>query len=144
LLVVLGLLSTACGGEGAEDGPLRLTFDGEDCTYEGPTELNAGPVTIDFVNEMEVDEWRPFKVNLVRHTGDETVQDMIDYLGPEPSTKHQPSWVSNPSPPPWDYPVLPGQTVNWEGNLEPGTYTMICAYPSPLGVWFGTGLIVED
>jgi hypothetical protein len=34
--------------------------------------------------------------------------------------------------------------VNWEGNLEPGTYTMICANTTPFGVWFGTGLIVED
>jgi hypothetical protein len=130
-------------------GPFRLTFDGEKCTYEGPTELKAGPVLIDFVNETEeaaAGEWRlpVLNVNLMRHTGDETVQDMIDYLGPDPSTRHQPSWVSNPQPAPWDSPVFPGQTVNWEGNLEPGTYTMICALLGPFGVWFGTGLIVED
>jgi hypothetical protein len=85
-----------------------------------------------------------FRVNLMRHKGDETVQDMVDHLGPDPSAKHQPSWVSNPQPAPWDNPVFPGQTVNWEGNLEPGTYTMICAQLYPFGVWFGTGLIVED
>jgi hypothetical protein len=174
LFAVLGLLSTACGSsdevdtlettstssepptteatttttDAVEPVPLRLTFDGGNCTYEGPTDLKAGPVTIDFVNRMEepaVDKWRlVFKVNLMRHTGDETAQDMVDYLGPDPSTKHQPSWVSNPLPAPWDHPVLPGQTVNWEGNLEPGTYTMICAYLDPFGVWFGTGLTVED
>jgi hypothetical protein len=129
-------------------GPFRLTFDGEKCTYEGPTELKAGPVAVDFVNEMEEpaeEAWRlASRVNLMRHTGDETVQDMVDYLGPDPSTKHQPSWVSNPQPAPWDSPVFPGQTVNWEGNLEPGTYTMICALRDPFGVWFGTGLIVEE
>jgi hypothetical protein len=125
-----------------------LTFDGESCTYEGPTDLKAGPVAIDFVNVMEepeVEAWRlAFKVNLMRHKGDETIQDMVDYVGPEPSTTHQPSWVSNPQPAPWDYPaVFPGQTVNWEGNLEPGTYTMVCALFDPFGVWFGTGLTVE-
>ena len=135
----------ACGGsdEVTDEGPPRLTFDGENCTYEGPTELQAGPVTIDFVNEIEEEEAPYFKVNLMRHTGDETVQNMVDYLGREPSTRHQPDWVFNPAPQPWWTPVRPGQPVNWEGNLKSGTYTMICALLDPFGVWFGTGLTVE-
>lgn len=27
----------------------------------------------------------------MRHTGDETIQDMIDYIGEEPTTKHHPN-----------------------------------------------------
>ena len=141
-------VSTAAGTATSGDVP-SLTFDGESCTYAGPTELNAGPFAIDFVNateEPEVEAWRlAFLVNLMKHKGDQTIQDMIDYIGPEPSTGHQPSWVSNPQPAPWNYPaVFPGKTVTWEGNLEPGTYTMVCALTDPHGVWFGTGLTVEE
>ena len=79
----------------------------------------------------------------MRHKGDETAQDMIDHFGPEPSTKHQPNWASNPKPSTRDYPVFPGQTVTWEGDLEPGTYTMVCALFGPFRVWFGSGLTIE-
>jgi len=150
LFAVFGLLSTACGGSspGLTFDSARLTFDGENCTYEGPTELKAGPVTIELVNEMEeaaVGEFRnDSQVNLMRHTGGESIQDMIDYLGPEPSTRHQPFWVSNPEPQPWNFPLYAGRTFSWEGSLEPGTYTLICARATPFGVWFGTGLIIEN
>ena len=45
---------------------LWLSFDGESCTYEGPTALKAGPVTLIFINESEDGAG----VDLVRHTGD--------------------------------------------------------------------------
>jgi len=32
-------------------------------------------------------------VNLVRHIGDETIQDVIDIIGEEPSKAHAPSWT---------------------------------------------------
>jgi hypothetical protein len=148
LLTLVGLLGTSCSrdsSEGADDGPLRLTFDGESCTHEGSTELKAGLVTIDFVNEMEETEnleW--LQVNVMRHTGDETVQDMIDHYGPGPSTEHQPSWATNPQPDPWGFPVHPGETVSWEGDLESGTYTMVCGTWPIFNIWFGTGFMVED
>ncbi len=134
---------TTCGfGDKADH---RLTWDGESCTYEGPTELVAGPVAIDFVNESE----EVLKVNLMRHTGDQTIQDMVDHVGPEPSAVHQPPWVVDLGT--WDYPVwteeypaFTGRTVKWEGDLEAGTYTIVCAQVTPsYGVWFGTGLIVS-
>lgn len=149
LLVVPGLFLTACsgGGEGEDEGPLRLTFDGESCTYEGPKEVSAGSVTLDFVNESE----EHFNVNLVILDEGKTVQDVIDDLGPEPSTRHHPSWTHEMGT--WDPAVMPGETVSWEGDLEAGIYAMVCAaalpstdpkvFRGPLGVWFGTGLTVE-
>lgn len=116
---------------------LQLTFDGESCTYEGPTALTAGPVELIFRNESE----GTAAVNLVRHTGDETIQDMIDYIGEEPTTRHHPSWTVELGT--WEI-VSPGERARWEGDLEPSIYTMVCARISPLGVWFGTGLTVED
>ena len=105
-----------------------------------PRNSKTGPVAIDFVNESEE---LYFKVNLMKHTGDETIQDMIDYLGPDPATRHQPSWVRDLGT--WSYSAFADSPVHWEGNLEAGTYTLVCATSIPtFAVWFGTGLIVED
>lgn len=122
---------------GIENRVLRLTFDGESCSYEGPTVLKAGPVTLLFFNESK----GVATVYLVMHTGDETIQDAIDYVGEEPSKKHAPSWTRELGI--WKV-VFSGESFTWKGNLEPGIYHMVCASPMPYGVWFGTGLTVED
>lgn len=127
--------------EEVEKNCLELSFDGKRCTYEGPTSLKAGPVTLLFLNESE----GRAAVGLVRHTGDETIQDMIDYIGEEPSTGSSPSWAQ--WVPTWS-PVDSGERYTWEGILEPGIHTMVCGIPWPgLGqhtVWFGGGFKVED
>jgi len=117
---------------------LRLTFDGESCTYQGPTTLKAGHVTLLFLNESEGQA----AVNLVRHTGEETIQDMIDIFREEPSTEQRPSWTIEIQGV-WKS-VSADESHTWEGVLEPGIHTMVCARLVPLGVWFGTGLTVED
>ena len=136
-VVVLILGACAAGDEGVEAGLLRLTFDGESCTYEGPTTHTAGPAVLVFLNESE----GRAAVNLVRHTGDETIQDAIDYIGEEPTTRNAPSWTTDVRGV-WR-PVPAGESFRWEGDLEPGIHVMVCARWSPLGVWFGTGLTVE-
>ncbi len=80
-------------------------------------------------------------VNFLKHRGDETIQDAIDHLGEEPSKKHHPSWMRELGT--W-LGVKPGDIHRWNGSLDPGIYTMVCARTSPLGVWHGTGLTVED
>ena len=69
---VLILPSTACGGgdeadtlettsasseppttESVDPVTLRLTFNGESCTHDGPTELTPGPVDLAFLNESD-------------------------------------------------------------------------------------------
>jgi len=116
---------------------LELTFDGESCAYEGPTHLKTGPVTLLFHNKSGGNA----AVNLVVHTGNQTIQDAIDYIGEEPTTKHYPSWTRELGT--WRS-VPPGESHTWEGVLEPGIYHMVCARLKPLGGWFGTGLVVED
>jgi hypothetical protein len=117
---------------------LWLSFDGESCTYEGPTALKAGPVTLIFINESEDGAG----VDLVRHTGDETIQDMIDYIGEEPSTRPRAYWTRELRT---YMKVYSGESLTWEGVLEPGIHTMICAkFENDFGAWFGTGLTVED
>lgn len=118
----------------------ELYFDGEKCTYKGPTELKSGSFTLLFFNEMSEGE---AAVNFLRHIGDKTIQDAIDYIGEEPSRKPQPNWARGMGT--WNR-IPAGEMSYWEGNLEAGTYHMICARlePLPISGWFGTGLIVED
>ena len=127
---------TAC--EEGEGICLELTFNGESCTYAGPTIFTTGPVLLLFLNKSE----GAAVTNLVRHKGDETIQAMIDYMGEEPSTKHHPYWTVEIR---GVYrSVESGASHVWEGVLEPGIYSMVCARLVPLGVWFGTGLTVEE
>jgi len=117
---------------------LELTFDGENCVYKGPSEIEAGPITFIYLNESEKSAY----VNMLQHTGDKTIQDAIDYIGEEPSTKHHPDWTLEI--PGFFRSVSAGNSYTWEGELEPGIHHMICANVTPLGVYFGGGFTVED
>jgi hypothetical protein len=139
IAILAALLLTACasGDDDIEDGVLHLTFDGESCTYRGSTTLKAGPVTLLFFNESE----GRGAVDLVRHAGDETIQDALDYFGEEPSTSLRPTWARGLG----TFRDIPaGESYTWEGVLEPGIHHMVCVRWTPYGVWFGTGLMVED
>lgn len=126
---------TSC--EEVEGNCLELSFDGESCTYEGPMDLKTGPVTLLFLNESETNAY----AGLVRLTGDKTVQDFIDYNGEEPSTRGAPTWVQAL----YAYRDVPtGESNTWEGFLEPGIHTIVCGRVLPHGVWFGTGLTVDN
>ncbi|TEU19160.1 MAG: hypothetical protein E3J21_04445 [Anaerolineales bacterium] len=116
---------------------LELSFDGESCTYEGPTELTAGPVELIFLNKSEA----PAAVNFLMLLEGKTVQDVIEYNGEEPTSKHAPSWTRELGT--WRS-VAAGESHHWEGDLEPASYFMVCARISPLGVWLGTGLDVSQ
>jgi hypothetical protein len=120
-----------------EPALIQLTFDGERCTYEGPTELIPGSVELFFHNESD----GPAATNMVSIDEGYTIQDVIDDLGPEPSTGHHPSWTREIAGT-WRT-TAPGESHRWEGDLEMGLYAMVCARLSPLGVWFGTGLTID-
>ena len=97
---------------GVSDGELLLTFDGDSCTYSSLTLLKAGPVTLIFFNESQ----RRGIANLVRHTGDETIQDMIDTFEEEPALGHSPGWTKPIRGAGRGVP--PGESHTWEGALE--------------------------
>ena len=123
--------------EGRPVVPLRLTFNGDSCTYEGLTELTPGPVELVFLNQSE----EAAAVNFVSIAGGHTIQDVIDGFDPEPATGHHPSWTKELGT--WQS-TAPGESHRWEGYLRAGLYAMVCARLLPLGVWFGTGLTVEQ
>jgi hypothetical protein len=70
-------------------------------------------------------------VNLLRHFGDQSVQNAIDYIGEEPATKPYPSWSREVGT--WTN-VAPGATCTWEGVLELGVHHMVFARLQPMGV----------
>jgi len=116
---------------------LELSFDGEACTYRGPTDLNAGLVTFLFINKSEGGA----AAGMVRHKGDKTIQDAKDTFVEEPSTGHAPAWTIRIL----NYKgIPPGESHLWERILEPGIHTMVSAKFMPQGVWFGGGFTVEE
>jgi hypothetical protein len=68
---------------------LELTWDGENCTYKGPEEIEAGRVTFLFRNESEEPAW----TNMIRLPEDKTLQDVIDYNNQDPTPVARPSWA---------------------------------------------------
>jgi len=120
------------------EGPcMALTYNCDTCIYEGPSELEPGPITFLYINNCE---GYLSSVNLVRHRHDEPMQDMIDYLGEEPSSKHAPPWVTQLNI--WHL-TRYGEVHAWEGVLEPGIHTMVCAC-GQLGIWYGGGFVVQE
>jgi len=129
---------------------LDLTFDGESCIYDGPTDLPSGPVTLIFHNES--DEWA--FTHMIRILGDKTIQDVILRVGEEPSEQHAAHvwrwfaaswWLKIPGV--WRD-LGAGESQIWEGVLEPGIHALFCVrhppHPEHLGVWLGSGLTVGD
>ena len=124
---------TSC--EEVEGVCLEFSFDGESCTYEGPSDLKPGPVTLIFHNES--DGWA--ETILMRSVGDKTLQDFLDFYGEEPSTQAPPSW-SFTIPGSWEK-INAGEFHFWEGDLEPGIHVFVCvkavAWPDVSTVWIG-------
>ena len=127
---------TSC--EEVEGDCLELSFDGESCTYQGPAEIKTGPVTLIFFNESEGGA----TANMVRHNDGKTIQDMKDTFVEEPSTGHAPAWTVDIKGVWMGIPA--GESHLWEGVLEPGIHTLVCAKLTPFGVWFGDGFTVEE
>jgi hypothetical protein len=128
-------LPTSC--EGVEGICLELTFDGETCTYAGPTELKRGWVTLVFISSSK----EATAVNLFRHPTGMTHQDMIDLLGDGPTSRHAPQGSVHMGT--WER-VKSRETHVWRGVLYPGPHTLVCATWDPFWVWYGAGLDVGD
>jgi hypothetical protein len=136
-LVCAVALAASCGTD--SDGSLRLTYDGETCVYEGPTELKAGPVELTFVNESSDPA---AAMSLARVMGDQTAQDLIDHIGGDGTASEKPAWVlevvteiASPN----------GGVYVWEGDLEASNYGLGCFGSNPsVGVWYGSWLTVEE
>ena len=123
--------------EGVDGTCLELTFDGDSCTYVGPTEFNSGPVTWLFINASDVHA----TVNLMRHLEGKTIQDMLARFSDGVSKLHHPDWTEEVNY--WKA-INPGMNLIWRGELQPGIHTMVCITLCPWLVYFGTGFTVGE
>jgi hypothetical protein len=113
----------------------RLTFSGSDCVYEGPEEVTAGVVALEFVNDS--DGGANVYVGLLDEG--KTVQDVIDEAGPEPATA---SSISGTSDMGKQTPAGAGETMRWEAGLAAGQYITNCLRSRD--IWFGGGFTVVN
>jgi hypothetical protein len=119
----------------------ELHYYGESCTLKGPTDIKAGSITLFYFNESEVNA----NLAVLRHEKDKTYQDMVNYLGEEPSTKHSPKWGRDQGA--WRSDsdlILPGEIFTWEGFLAYGIHTLVCVRAEPHNVWIGGWFTVEE
>lgn len=120
----------------------RLTFDGSTCVYEGPVEVTAGVVVVEFVNDSDGTS------NVFVGLFDEgkTIQDLAEFRGLdelEPGEPlppgNKPNWVIDMGA---QRPASAGDTLRWEANLAAGQYVASC-----LGnreAFFGSGFTVVN
>jgi hypothetical protein len=138
-LVLLSLVACMGGERTPKPTVFKLTFDGQKCTLDGPTEMKSGPISLTFINASNGDtSWRFFK-----HPEDHPIQDMIDYLEPPGSKNVGPWWASDMSS---GQEFSKGESaIVWEGNLGTGIYSVVCdfEYSGSHHFYFGTGLTVK-
>jgi len=137
LMVVGLLLLAACGSTEVADSDSRvvqLTFDGEQCIYEGPSVLSAGEGQVEVVFHNESSEESFF--NFGRLDEGRTTQEMIDYLADNPTGP--PSWTTGV----WVqlYIAANSSTIPVMRTVTPGLHTLACA--SPQQTYFGGELTV--
>ena len=140
-LMAVGLLVVAaCGSTEVPESDSRvvqLTFDGEQCIYEGPSVLSAGEGQVEVVFHNESSERSFF--NFGRLDEGRTTQEIIDYIADDP-TRHAPFWVFGV----W----VQGQIAANSSSIPvmrtvaPGLHNLVCGPASTGPVYFGGELTV--
>ena len=136
------LLLTACGSdESADDGPLKLTFDGSSCVYEGPDTLSPGPADSSFSNETE-----QIANSVVVHiTADDIALEDIQRL-----SETDPEWNGSPDSlgegggeiVSGGLTTMPDRSMEATVDLTAGPHYFVCAYNSMENFTYGGGLTV--
>ncbi len=122
---------------GGDSRVVQLTFDGEQCIYEGPSVLSAGQgqVEVAFNNESSEESFFWFG----RLDEGRTTQDVIDYITDDPSAE-PPSWTVGV----WALNNIPANSSSTPvmRTVAPGLHNLVCGPASPLHVYFGGELTV--
>ena len=139
LMAVGLLLLAACGSTEVADSDSRvvqLTFDGEQCIYEGPSVLSAGQGQVEVVFHNESSEASFF--NFGRLDEGRTTQEIIDGNADDPT--FNPSWW-------FDVWVQTRIAANSSSipvmrTVAPGLHNLVCGPDLPVHVYFGGELTV--
>ena len=144
LMAVGLLLLAACGSTEVADSDSRvvqLTFDGEQCIYEGPSVLSAGEgqVEVVFHNESSEDSFFIFG----RLDEGRTTQEIIEYIAVDPS-RQAPSWWFDV----WKQERMAANSssIPVMRTVAPGLHNLVCGTEAssslPQHVYFGGELTV--
>ena len=150
--ILLGLGLVACSGVAADDTTtttvrdttttttvqetttttalvvIEVTFDGENCTYEGPIELTVGEVEIVNYNEGSEDSWFWFG----RLDEGRTTQEVLDHIEVDP-TAGSPSWTRLA----FYREVSGGDSFEGVRALSPGLHSVACGTVEDDYAYFG-------
>ena len=140
LMAVGLLLLAACGSTEVADSDSRvvqLTFDGEQCIYEGPSVLSAGEGQVEVVYHNESSEESFFWFG--RLDEGRTTQEMIDYIADDP-TAGPPSWTVDV----WLQARIDANSssIPVMRTVAPGLHNLVCGTRPPLHGYFGSELTV--
>ncbi|MCK5645815.1 MAG: hypothetical protein KAH97_03495 [Anaerolineales bacterium] len=133
VLVVMVLSLGACKS-GEIDQDIIFTFDGEECRYDGPSEVFEGNRIITLKNNTELD----IVIDVQRIDDGKTWQDLLEYVDEVGQGQRSP-FTSSPIKS-----LIPGNPEAWEYSLEEGLYGIFCFdVDLPGGIWPGTSLEVK-
>lgn len=129
----------ATGSAMAEGGTriaVTLTFEGETCTYDGPSEAAAGTVELTFVNNTE----GYGTAELFGLDEGYSHEDAVAALA-ERTDGGWPSWMREIGA----YDLTPaGETNVWTKDLDPGAYAAFCVDTSPKEAFAAGGLTLTE
>ena len=116
VFALLVIITVSC--EGKDEGDIIFTFDGEECTYSGPSEVDPG--THPIVQRNLTDLNAGFYIERLHTEKGKTVEDWIEY------NEAIEDWYYS-TPPPYvsavgttSYVSSNDQDAIWEWELKPG------------------------
>ena len=117
-VALVGLLGLVLAGCTSAEAVLTVTFDGTNCSYDGPSEIGAGVATIEAVNDSEVYT----EVGIARVDEGSAFEDFVAFYQPEPEIVDSPDFAT----PIAAVPAEPGQTGSDDITLDAGQHALVC------------------
>jgi hypothetical protein len=135
-LCVAVVIVLSLGGckSGDMDQDIILTFDGEECKYDGPSVVTAGDRVMTLKNTTEHES----QLIVVKLDEGKTWQDMIDFVG-EPGSA--PGWLPGVSTVMTTF--VPDNPEAREYSLQDGLYAIFCVDIEDR-IWPGAPLEVKE
>ena len=119
-----------------------VTFDGEDCYVEGPTELAAGVYSFTFIDnsDMKAQLW------IVHLDEGYTTQDLLDGQSEPGEWYPKPSWAAYDTMNSSKVDKSEGKSVRTSTWIldKLGEHTILCYVPSPQKIWMPAGILIKD